>query len=113
MNINIAEIAPTVSTPSTQAWAAIATAIAGAVAVVIKKKYNRRRRAAGAAVAAGTKPELVRRTEFQQALESVGNKVEANHKEVLGVLANQGHVIEQRLDRLDVIVARLDERTKN
>jgi len=105
----ISEIVPVASNPTAQTWAAIATAVAGATAVFIKKRYNRTRRQAPAS----PKVDVVTRAEFQQGLESVGNKVEANHKEVLGVLANQGHVIEQRLDRLDVIVARLDERTKN
>ena len=95
------------STPSAQTWAAIATAVAGAAAVFLKKRYNRTRRQPTA-----PKPDLITRTEFHQSLDSVANKVEANHKEVLTVLANQGAIIEHRLDRLDTIVARLDERTK-
>lgn len=95
------------SPPSAQTWAAIATALAGAVAVFVKKRYNRTRRQP-----ATPKPDLITRAEFHQSLDSVANKVEVNHKEVQTVLANQGAIIEKRLDRLDTIVARLDERTQ-
>jgi len=96
------------SPPSTQTWAAIATAVAGAAAVFLKKRYNRIRRQPTA-----PKPDLITRTEFHAGMDSLTTKLDTNHKEVLTVLTNQGRIIEQRLDRLDTIVARLDERTKS
>src|SRR5215813_12039978 len=103
----LSELAPTAA-PSPQTWAAIATALAGATAVFLKKRYNRTRSRSGPA----PKPDLVTRSELHEALDSVNAKVDACHKEVLTALGNQSHIIEQRLDRLDVIAARLDERTK-
>jgi hypothetical protein len=104
---------------STQTIAAVATTIAGAVAAVLaKKRYNRTR------APAAPKADLVNRTEFHQSLDAmrdritasylaVGEKMDQNQKELVSAITHQGVVIEQRLDKLDTSVARLEERTKS
>jgi hypothetical protein len=97
---------PTPSPTSTQTWAAAITAVAGAVALVLKKRLNRTR------TPAPPKADLITRTEFHQGLDTLRDKLDANHKELLSALLNQGTIIEKRLDVLDASIARLDERTK-
>ena len=105
------------STP-TQAWAAIATAIAGALAVTAKK-YLRRKQPQPTA----KKVPTITHSELQQGLATMrdritagymamAEKMEANHKELVTAIAQHGSAIEKRLDALESAVARLDERTK-
>jgi hypothetical protein len=112
------EIAPTASN-STPAWAAALTALAGTVAAVLaKKRYNRTRQPAA------PKADLITRTEFHQTLDAlrdrqtasvmaISEKMDQNQKELVAAITHQGVVIEQRLDKLDTAVARLEERTKS
>jgi hypothetical protein len=104
---------------STQTWAAIGTAIAGALAVVVKKRFSRR----DPKPPGPKKPEITA-TDFQHALDSIRDsissgfnamtaKLEANQKEIVNAITQHGSAIEQRLDNLESAVARLDERTKN
>jgi len=106
------------STPSTaQALLAGLTALATAVAAVLaKKRYNRTRQPSA------PKGDLITRVEFHQSLDAmrdrqtasvmaIGEKMDQNHKEVLALITQQGVAVEQRLDKLDTAVARLDERT--
>ena len=91
---------------STQTWTAAITAIAGAVALLLKKRLNRTR------APAPPKPDLITRAEFHQSYDTLRDKLDSNHKELLTALSNQGTIIEKRLDTLDSSVARLDERTR-
>jgi hypothetical protein len=102
----------------TQTWAAIGTAIAGALAVALKKRFSRRDRNP-----APKKPEVTA-TDFQHALDTLRDslnsnftalvaKLEANQKDMVNLVAHYGSITEQRLDNLESAVARLDERTKN
>src|SRR5258707_451397 len=101
------ELAPT--TPSAQTWAAIATAVAGAAAVFLKKRYNNRTRPRPPIEnqKSKIKNDYVTRPEFHMALDAITTKLDVNQADVLTALGNQSLIIEQRLDRLDVIVARL------
>jgi hypothetical protein len=98
---------PTPSPTSTQTWAAAITAVAGAVALVLKKRLTRTR------TATPPKGDFITRTEFHAGLDTLRDKLDTNHKELLSALANQGAIIEKRLDVLESSVARLDERTKS
>jgi hypothetical protein len=89
------------NTPSAPSWAAIATAIAGAVAVLAKKKFSGRKSGSDRPSAPG-----------QHALDSLSAKLDANHKEVVAAISAQSTAIEKRLDALEAAVARLDERTR-
>jgi hypothetical protein len=80
---------------STQTWAAIATAVAGAVAVFAKKRLTRPRA-----------PSV-----SQHSFDALAAKLDANHKEIVAAIATQSGAIEKRLDALEAAVARLDERT--
>ena len=42
---------------------------------------------------------------------AMAEKMDANHKELVTAIAQQGSAIEKRLDALESTVARLDERT--
>ena len=108
------------SAPSpTQALVAALTALAGTVAAVLaKKRYNRTR------APAAPKADLITRVEFHQSQDAmrdrltachmaIGEKMDQNQKELVSAIAHQGFAIEQRLDKLDTTVARLDERTKS
>src|SRR5204863_233001 len=99
-----------VPTPSssTQTWAAIITTIVGAIgAVLAKKRFGRSK---GATTA---KPhDYITRTEFHQALDSMRDRMDANHRELLSAIAAHAVAVEKRLDALESAVARLDERTK-
>ena len=104
---------------STQTIAAALTALAGAIAAVLaKKRYNRTRQPSA------PKADLITRTEFHQSLDAmrdrqtasvmaIGEKMDQNQKELVSAITHQGVVFEQRLDKLDTAVARLEERTKN
>src|SRR6266436_1655264 len=96
----------TTSPTSTQTWAAAITAVAGAVALVLKKRLTRTRSGPP------PKPDFITRTEFHAGLDTLRDKLDTNHKELLSALLNQGSIIEKRLDVLDASIARLDERTK-
>ena len=97
----------TTSPTATQTWAAVITAILGGLAVVAKKRLNRTR------TPKPPKADLITRTEFHAGLDTLRDKLDTNHKELLSALANQGVTIEKRLDTLESSVARLDERTKS
>src|SRR5882672_6561699 len=105
------ELAPTAAS-STQTWAAVITAIAGAAAVLLKKRYNRTRNRPPAAPRA----DLITRVEFHQSLDAtrdritasylaVNEKMDQNQKELVSAITHQ----EQRLDRLETDLARVDE----
>jgi hypothetical protein len=90
-------------------------AIAGTVAVLVKKFLGRK--------SPKPKAEYITRAEFHQGLDAtrdrigasylaLADKLDANHKEVLGGLERQGANFERRLDQLESNLARLDERTK-
>ena len=98
---------PTPSPTSTQTWVGIITAVLGGLAVVAKKRLNRTR------TPKPPKADLITRTEFHTGLDTLRDKLDANHKELLSALSNQGAIIEKRLDTLESSVARLDERTKS
>ena len=98
---------PTPSPTSTQTWAAAITAVAGAVALVLKKRLTRTR------TPAPPKADLITRVEFHAGLDTLRDKLDTNHKELLTAFSNQGTIIEKRLDLLESSVARLDERTKS
>src|SRR5256885_971850 len=87
-------------------WAALITAALGGLAVVAKKRLNRNR------PPGPPKADLITRTEFHAGLDTLRDKLDTNHKELLSALGNQGASIEKRLDTLESSVARLDERTK-
>jgi hypothetical protein len=97
-----------ITTSPTEAskWAAIITAVLGGLAVVAKKRLNRTR------TPKPPKADFITRTEFHAGLDTLRDKLDTNHKELLTALATQGTIIEKRLDSLDTAVARLDERTK-
>lgn len=97
---------PSPSPTSTQTWVGIITAALGAVAVVAKKRLNRTR------ASSPPKADIITRTEFHAGLDTLRDKLDTNHKELLTALGNQGTIIEKRLDTLESSVARLDERTK-
>jgi hypothetical protein len=97
----------TTSPTSTQTWAALITAVLGGLAVVAKKRLNRTR------TPKPPKADFITRTEFHQGLDTLRDKLDTNHKELLTTLTNQGAIIEKRLDSLETSVARLDERTKS
>ncbi|HSU57008.1 MAG TPA: hypothetical protein VLT36_23395 [Candidatus Dormibacteraeota bacterium] len=99
-----------------QTWAAIATAIAGAVAVLAKKRFGRSKPATPTA-------KLITHAELQQGLDGMRERVNAGYtamtdkfaehqREILSAIGTQGTAIEKRLDALESTVARLDERTK-
>ena len=104
--------------PSTQTIAATLTAVVTAIAAVLaKKRYSRTRQTPA------PKADLITRTEFHQSLDAlrdrqtatvmaIGEKLDQNQKELVTAIAHQGVIIEQRLDKLDTAVARLEERTK-
>ena len=96
-----------------ETYAAAAAALAGAV-VIIRKLLSRKQ---------PPKLQPVTTGEFHQQMESMRNrigasylaldeKIDARHKELLSAISNLAATTEQRLDRLDSTVARLDERTK-
>jgi hypothetical protein len=98
---------PDITSPSdTSKWAAAITAVAGAVALVLKKRLTRTR------PPTPPKADLITRTEFHAGLDTLRDKLDTNHKELLSAVATQGVTIEKRLDALESSVARLDERTK-
>ena len=94
-------------------WAATAAFITGG-ALIGKKLLGRTPKA---------KPDYITRAEFHHEMTAtrdrigggylaLADKLEANHKEVLAVIETQGVNFEQRLDRLETGLARVDERTK-
>ncbi|SRR6266571_3131519 len=108
---------PSESGPQPQTWAAIATAVAGALAVFLKKRFGRTKSLTAPA-------KLISHAEFQSGLDAMRDRVTAgymamaekfdsNQKEILAAIGTQGTAIEKRLDALESTVARLDERTKN
>src|SRR4051794_29689128 len=103
-------LAETVSTsPAPQTWAAIATAIAGALAVVIKKRFSRRTVSSSV-----THSDLdAMRDHVTAGYMAMADKFEAHQKEILSAIGTQGTAIEKRLDSLESAVARLDERTRS
>jgi hypothetical protein len=98
------------SSPSdTSKWAAAVTAVAGAVALLLKKRLTRTRNPPPVA----PKGDFITRTEFHASLDTLRDRLDTNHKELLSALVTQGTIIEKRLDSLETSVARLDERTKS
>ena len=87
---------------SAERWSAVA-AIAAAGTVLVKNIFSRK---------PAPKLDLVTRAEFHQGLDGLRDKLEANQRELLAALASQGRSIEQRLDRLETGLARVDERTR-
>ena len=110
---------PSVPSSSQPAWAAVATAIAGALAVIAKKRFTRR---SGSPI--DPRPSsLVTKSELQTGLEAMRDRVtagymamaekfDAHQKEILAAIGTQGTALEKRLDALENTVARLDERTR-
>jgi hypothetical protein len=98
------------STPSpNSAWLTIISSIAAAVGALLAKKRFTRKPPGSPASGHGS---LVTLTEFRQVLDALRDKMDANQKELVSMLLNQGAAIEKRLDALESSVARLDERTK-
>jgi hypothetical protein len=96
---------------STQTWAALITTVVGAVAAVLaRKRFSRSKTTTAQATSKGN--DYIPRTEFHQALDSMRDRLDANHRELMAALTGQGITIEKRLDALESAVARLDERTK-
>src|SRR3954470_24261955 len=96
---------------STQTWAAHITTVVGAVAAVLaRKRFSRSKTTSAQATSKGH--DYISRTEFHQALDSMRDRLHANHREVMSAIAGQGSAIEKRLDALESAVARLDERTR-
>jgi hypothetical protein len=109
---------PSVPSSSQPAWAALATAIAGAIAVLAKKSFTRR---AARPSTINYQPSTMLVT--QQQLDAMRDRVTAGYmamaekfdshqKEILAAIGTQGTAIEKRLDALESAVARLDERTR-
>ncbi len=103
---------PSSSTNAPELWAGIATA--AAAAFVFLKKLVSRKSAGDVSIT---------RSEFKTEMEAMRNrigashialaeKIDANHKEVLGAIASQGEKFERRIDQLEANMARMDERTK-
>jgi hypothetical protein len=103
---------------STQTWAAVATALAGAIAAAFAKKKFSTPKSPGGPVG---KP--VSHSDLQTGLDqmrdrvaagylALGQKMDSSQKEILSAIADQSSTIEKRLDALESAVARLDERTK-
>src|SRR5436190_23419347 len=114
-------LAESVSSTPPQTWAAIATAIAGALAVIVKKRFNRRSPSPVTRHSSPVtrEPSLVTRTDLDSMRDRVtagymamAEKFDAHQKEILGAIGTQGTAIEKRLDALEATVARLDERTR-
>jgi len=95
--------------PAVQTWAAILTTIAGAAGLLLKKRFKRKQPPATKTDHQDLNTIRDRVTAGYLAL---GEKMEANHKEVVTAIAQHSTAIEQRLDALESTVARLDERTK-
>jgi len=111
------------SSPAPQTWAAIATAVAGALAVLVKKRLSRSRSPVTYGRPGSGHPSLVTQAQFQTGLDAMRDRVTAgymamaekfdsNQKEILAAIGTQGTAIEKRLDALESAVARLDERTR-
>lgn len=94
-------------------WAAAAAFLTGA-ALVAKKLLSRHDR---------VKPEYLTRAEFQREMTgmrdrvgagylALGDKIDASRKEVLSAVDRLAVMTEERLDRLETGLARVDERTK-
>ena len=103
----------TLRTLPAEFWAATAAFITGG-ALVLKKLVTRK---------APPKPDYLTRAEFHQSMTAVrdrigasylamADKLDANHKEIMGALDRQGAAFERRLDQLETNFARVDERTK-
>jgi hypothetical protein len=102
-----------ISTGTAEAVAAVAAALT-AIGVGIRKIVTRKRKGSA---------EYVTRAEFHEGMEATRNRIGAgylavterldgNHREVLGALERLGARTEERLDRLEAGLARVDERTK-
>src|ERR1041385_3290743 len=106
------------SSGSTQTWAAVATAIAGAIgAVLAKKKFSRPRVASTSPKTINHQP--ISHSDFQTALDqmrdrvtagymALGQKMDDSQKAVLAAIADHSGAVEKRLDALESAVARLD-----
>ena len=94
---------------SPETWAAILTTIAGAAGLLLKKRFKRKQAPATKADHQALDAIRDRVTAGYLAL---GEKIDANHKDVVTAIAQHGTAIEKRLDALESTVARLDERTK-
>jgi predicted nucleic acid-binding Zn-ribbon protein len=104
---------------STQTWAAVATALAGAVAAAFaKKKYSQSK-----IENRKSKMTAVSHSDLQTGLDqmrdrvaagylALGQKMDSSQKEILSAIADHSSTVEKRLDALESAVARLDERTK-
>jgi hypothetical protein len=108
------------SSSSTQTWAAVATALAGAIGAVLAKK-----RFSGRAKSSSSSPSVrhITSADLQQGLDqmrdrvaagylALGQKMDSSQKEILSAIADHSSTVEKRLDALESAVARLDERTK-
>ena len=100
------------NTPSTGTAAILTAAIAGVVAIAKKLLPAKK-----------PKPEYISRAEFHDGLEktrdrigasylALADKIEANHKEVMSAVGGLAGMTEERLDRLETGLARVDERTR-
>ena len=114
-------LAESVSSTPPQTWAAIATAIAGALAVVIKKRFNRRSPSGPVThgrPGSGHSPPVTHadldamRDRVTAGYMAMAEKFDTHQKEILSAIGTQGTAIEKRLDALESTVARLDERTR-
>src|SRR4051812_14035275 len=94
------------SAPAPQTWAAIATAIAGALAVVVKKRFNRSR--SSPSTLNHQPSTVVTQAQLQTGLDAMRDRVTAgymamaekfdqNQKEILSAIGTQGTAIEKRL----------------
>jgi hypothetical protein len=101
-----------ISTAASATAGIVIALVTGAAAVA--KKYIRRQK---------PKAEYITRAEFQHEMSAtrdrigagylaLADKLDANHKESLSALDRLAVMTEQRLDRLETGLARVDERTK-
>jgi hypothetical protein len=110
------------SNSSAQTWAAVATALAGAIgAVLAKRRFSGRAKSSPSSSSSSTR--AVTHSDLQTGLDqmrdrvaagylALGQKMDSSQKEILSAIADHSSTVEKRLDALESAVARLDERTK-
>ncbi len=94
--------------PSTEVWAAGAALLA-ALAAAAKKFLGAKKQ---------PRPDYVTRAEFREEMngtrariDALADQMQTNQAELLSALEKQASGFEQRIDRLEIFIARLDERT--
>jgi hypothetical protein len=108
-NKMLAQIPTPPPTSSPETWAAILTTIAGAAGLLLKNRFKRKQPPATKTAHQDLNAIRDRVTAGYLAL---GEKIDANQKDILTAITQHATLVEERLDRLELAVARLDERTK-